>query len=99
MFPRQHWSDPPLQHRSDPPLGLVDVSTDLDISSSILDYCPVYTTRPGADEGVWLCLGLTSNQTPPVASHGKGTSEEEAQRDAALNLNQNIHKTFINRIN
>ena len=64
----------------------------------MLKYKPVYTTCQGEDEGVWLCMGLTTLLlSPPVAAHGQGTSQLEAKRDAALNLRHNTQKIIHQR--
>ena len=50
------------------------------------------------EEGVCLCVGLAESAARllphPVAAHGQGTSPQEAQRMATLNLIHNICKLF-----
>lgn len=50
------------------------------------------------EEGVFLCMGLAQSDRQllphPVASHGQGTSPQDAEREAACNLVHNISKLF-----
>ena len=75
---------------------MIDKDLDGDISVQLADYCPQFDFQT-VEGGVVLCLaratsGCASLLPASVAAHGRGESESQAKREAALNLAHNLQE-------